>query len=106
MNALRDYPSRGASRIHNEDTGICDSAEEDINNNMMEGEEIGWAEHAEMETDAYSVSSGESEEEVDPAVQEDMDKFVATFKGIKDQFRLINRIGEGQFILGRDSCRL
>jgi cell division control protein 7 len=43
---------------------------------------------------AYS-DSGESDATIDPAVQEDMDRFQDTFHGIKDRFRLINRIGEG-----------
>ncbi|EHK97799.1 putative Cell cycle serine/threonine-protein kinase hsk1 [Glarea lozoyensis 74030] len=41
--------------------------------------------------------SEESDSIVDPIVQEDMDKFQDTFKGIKERFRLINRIGEGTF---------
>jgi cell division control protein 7 len=95
MSVLEDYTRPAAFGIHNEDVEICDSAEDDNNDHVMEDEETGWAQQAEMETDAYSEWSEESEEEVDPAVQEDMDKFVATFKGIKDRFRLINRIGEG-----------
>jgi cell division control protein 7 len=48
------------------------------------------------EEDDYSdVYSDDSDDVVDPAVQEDMNKFQETFKGIKDRFRLINRIGEG-----------
>jgi cell division control protein 7 len=46
--------------------------------------------------DEYSDGySDDSDDVVDPKVQEDMDKFQETFKGIKDRFRLINRIGEG-----------
>jgi cell division control protein 7 len=48
------------------------------------------------EEDEYSDGySDDSDDVVDPKVQEDMDKFQETFKGIKDRFRLINRIGEG-----------
>jgi hypothetical protein len=47
--------------------------------------------------DTYSESSEESDGAVDILVQEDMDKFQETFKGIKDRYRLINRIGEGKF---------
>jgi cell division control protein 7 len=42
--------------------------------------------------------SEESDSIVDPVVQEDMDKFQDTFKGIKERFRLINRIGEGMLV--------
>lgn len=48
-----------------------------------------------VEEDGYSETSEESDGVVDMTVQEDMDKFQETFKGIKDRFRLINRIGEG-----------
>ncbi|KAL1962795.1 hypothetical protein VTN77DRAFT_9164 [Rasamsonia byssochlamydoides] len=37
------------------------------------------------------------EEEVDESVKEDMRKLEETFPGISEQFRLINRIGEGTF---------
>lgn len=100
MSALQDYNRRGAFQIHDEEPEICDSAEEDSNDNIMGEEEYGETRRKEMDTDAYSDWSEESEEDVDPAVQEDMDKFEATFKGIKDRFRLINRIGEGQFSYG------
>lgn len=52
---------------------------------------------AEMEEDDAQNSdfSDDSDGVVDPSVAEDMEKFQETFKGIKDRFRLINRIGEG-----------
>ncbi len=37
----------------------------------------------------------ESEEPLDPVVQEDIDKFEESFKGITQRYRLIDRIGEG-----------
>ncbi|KAF2753740.1 kinase-like protein [Pseudovirgaria hyperparasitica] len=40
---------------------------------------------------------GSDEEEVDELVQEDIDRFAASFEGITKQYRLINRIGEGTF---------
>lgn len=52
-------------------------------------------EEPEEDDDAYSDTSEESDGTIDPAVQEDMDKFQETFKGIKNRYRLINRIGEG-----------
>jgi cell division control protein 7 len=48
-----------------------------------------------QEDDDSDIYSDDSDAVVDAAVQEDMDKFQETFKGIKDRFRLINRIGEG-----------
>ena len=42
--------------------------------------------------------SEESDSIVDPVVQGDMDKFQDSFKGIKERFRLINRIGEGMLV--------
>ncbi|KFY41264.1 hypothetical protein V495_05010 [Pseudogymnoascus sp. VKM F-4514 (FW-929)] len=97
MSVVEDYARPAQFGVHAEDPEIGDSADDENHDQMMEDEEIGWAQQTEVETDAYSEWSEESEEEVDPAVQEDMDKFVATFKGIKDRFRLINRIGEGTF---------
>ena len=50
--------------------------------------------------DPYSEESGNEEnslddEDVDDSVKEDMKKLEDTFPGISDQFRLVNRIGEG-----------
>ena len=39
----------------------------------------------------------EEDEEVDDAVQDDIDKFEQSFKDISKRYRLINRIGEGTF---------
>jgi hypothetical protein len=39
----------------------------------------------------------ESEDEVDESVVEDMRKLEESFKGISQKYRLINRIGEGDF---------
>ena len=49
------------------------------------------------ESDSYSEASDESDGVVDPGVQEDMRRLEGTFKGIKERFRLINRIGEGMY---------
>jgi len=62
-------------------------------------EEVDESEDA--EGDEYSYTSDESDAVVEPSVQEDMDRFQETFKGIKDRFRLINRIGEGQYVVLR-----
>jgi len=71
----------------------------EIEESMLEEEQPTEEDDIEMleqdaEDDGYSDSE-ESDGAVDPSVQEDMDKFQETFKGIKDRFRLINRIGEG-----------
>jgi cell division control protein 7 len=49
------------------------------------------------EQDRYSEASDESDGVVDEGVLEDMERLQDTFKGIKDRFRLINRIGEGLY---------
>ena len=97
---MNDYNSQHRFDIHRDrDREIADSAEEDNNDVMMDHEEqLRMSEDDHIDEEAYeSEWSEESEEDVDPVVQEDMDKFQATFKGIKDRFRLINRIGEGTF---------
>jgi cell division control protein 7 len=99
MTVLQGYNERRTFNIHDEGLEICDSAEEDNNDHIMPNEENVEIQENDMDTDAYSEYSEESEEEVDSAVQEDMDKFQATFRGIKGRFRLINRIGEGEFLL-------
>ena len=106
MSVVEDYARPAQFGMNDEDPEIDDSADEETHDQMIEDEEMGWAQQTEVETDAYSDWSEESEEEVDPAVQEDMDKFVATFKGIKDRFRLINRIGEGSFCYALNCCRI
>ena len=53
-------------------------------------------EEEEEYSDGYS---DDSDDVVDPKVQEDMNQFQETFKGIKERFRLINRIGEGNSLL-------
>lgn len=45
-----------------------------------------------------NYDSEESDTIVDPVVREDMNKFEDTFTGIKERFRLINRIGEGMLV--------
>jgi cell division control protein 7 len=70
--------------------------EMDPDESLEEQEEMGES-RAEMEEDDAQNSdfSDDSEGAVDPSVAEDMEKFQETFKGIRDRFRLINRIGEG-----------
>jgi cell division control protein 7 len=58
----------------------------------------------EEEDGEYSEVSDDSDGVIDASVQEDMDKFQETFKGIKDRFRLINRLGEGWFTFPLHLC--
>ncbi|KAL7276464.1 Cell division control protein 7 [Rhizina undulata] len=44
-----------------------------------------------------SVVSEDEEEPIEPAVLEEMERFLGTFQGIEKRFRLINKIGEGTF---------
>jgi cell division control protein 7 len=77
-------------RIHHDHTDK-DELDED-----REATEDSKAENAEEDPEEYySEDSDESDDVVDGAVEEDMLRFQETFIGIKDRFRLINRIGEG-----------
>ncbi|KAI9892604.1 MAG: hypothetical protein M1814_001297 [Vezdaea aestivalis] len=49
------------------------------------------------EEDSESALPDETDDEPDDEVFEDIQKFNATFKGISERYRLINRIGEGTF---------
>jgi cell division control protein 7 len=67
---------------------------------MVLDESRGDVEELDQEEEDYSDGySDDSDDVVDPKVQEDMNQFQETFKGIKDRFRLINRIGEGNSLL-------
>ncbi len=80
--------------IHDEEAEMHESAPlEDAMADDDEDED----QEDDLEPDGRSETSDESEQVVDDEVQEDMDKLQATFKGIKDRFRLINRIGEGTY---------
>jgi cell division control protein 7 len=80
--------------IHDEEAVIDESApEEYLEEPMDEDDEA--TQDLEIDDDRFSETSEESDGIVDSSVQEDMDKFEETFQGIKDRFRLINRIGEG-----------
>lgn len=71
--------------IHND---LGSEQEMDMDESQVEEEE-------QEQEEAYSDCSDATDEIVDATVAEDMIKFEDTFKGIKDRFRLINRIGEG-----------
>lgn len=87
----RQGNSKSSFQIHNDDIRQDDSMEEE----EIENEESRAEAEDDQQDDAYSEASDESDDSVDAATAEDIAKFEATFKGIKDRFRLINRIGEG-----------
>ncbi|APA14036.1 hypothetical protein sscle_12g088060 [Sclerotinia sclerotiorum 1980 UF-70] len=88
----RQGNAKNTFQIH--DDGI--KQEESMEEEGTENEESR-AEDDDVQDEGYSDESEESDDVVDAATAEDMAKFEATFKGIKDRFRLINRIGEGTF---------
>jgi len=77
---------------HNDLDESMDEEHQEMDDSRLEDEE---EEEMEDEEDDSSDRSAGSDEVVDPAVQEDMKKFEASFKDISERFRLINRIGEG-----------
>lgn len=74
-----------------------DEREKDVSplkgDNLMENYENGDQENQDTDEDGYSESS---DEPTDVSVQDDMEKFQNTIKGIKNRYRLIKRIGEGE----------
>jgi len=54
-------------------------------------------EEEESASESLTSETSDSEDEVDETVMEDMRKLEEDFKGISQQYRLINRIGEGNF---------
>jgi cell division control protein 7 len=82
-------------QIHDEELEIAESEPED--DDIIEEQEEESHEQ-EMYTAEEYYDSEESDGVVDPVVQEDMNKFEDTFVGIRERYRLINRIGEGKFV--------
>lgn len=80
--------------IHHDDMARdeLDEDVETVDESRAEGDE-------DDQEEEYSEGSDYSDDVVEGAVQEDMLRFQETFKGIKDRFRLIKRIGEGTSIL-------
>ncbi|KAG4028844.1 hypothetical protein MFRU_019g01300 [Monilinia fructicola] len=89
----RQGNSKNSFQIHNDEIKQEESVEAESN----EIEESRAEDDDALQDEGYSEDSDESDDAVDPATAEDIAKFEATFKGIKDRFRLINRIGEGTF---------
>jgi cell division control protein 7 len=94
MATNRPRSAKASFEIHHDEMVGNDSLEEQ--NHGMEESRAETEEDEEQNDDAESYYSDATDEMVDAAVAEDMQKFQETFKGIKDRFRLINRIGEGR----------
>jgi cell division control protein 7 len=92
MATTRARDSRIPFAIHEDGPGT-DNRPLEQQYDMLDHEEDG--QDQDEEQDSYSVASDESDGVVDEGVLEDMERLQDTFKGIKDRFRLINRIGEG-----------
>jgi cell division control protein 7 len=89
-------PAKVPFEIHHDEMerDELDEDLETIEESRAEGDE-------DDQEDEYSEESDDGDDVVDAAVQEDMLRFQETFKGIKERFRLINRIGEGKWIYFR-----
>jgi hypothetical protein len=97
MATIRPRAKEPPFEIHHDAIGRDEEDEDDDAETVDESR----AEEDENQ-EGYSEDSEESDDFVDPLVQEDMEQFVKTFSGIKERFRLINRIGEGRSqVLGK-----
>lgn len=88
---LGNANAKNSFQIHNDEMKQEESMEEEgIQNeeSRAEGDDG-------PQDEGYSEDSDESDDACDATTAEDIAKFESTFKGIKDRFRLINRIGEG-----------
>ena len=92
MATIRPRNARVPFEIHHDELDNDQDIDEEQTMDESRGEED---ESEEVDGGDYSEDSDDSDGTVEPAVREDMDKFEETFKGIKERFRLINRIGEG-----------
>jgi cell division control protein 7 len=79
-----EHMERHADVDHHNDEHECEQLNSELGESMDPLDESG-----------RTVDS--SDEEVDDAVAEDMSRFEESFAGITKRFRLINRIGEGEF---------
>ncbi|KAI9787585.1 MAG: hypothetical protein M1839_000116 [Geoglossum umbratile] len=74
---------------------VHDDHEDECSADNGEGGDI--SSQGDYESDRGIDSAEESDDTPDEAVQDDIEKFNKTFRGISQRFRLINRIGEGTF---------
>jgi cell division control protein 7 len=92
MATIRPRNAKAPFEIHHDEVDGDESMDEQ--DQAMDESRGDMEEENYQQSDDYS-DSDESDVVVDASVQEDMKKFQETFKGIRDRFRLINRIGEG-----------
>jgi hypothetical protein len=91
-------------QIHHDELDMDEDESVDGNEQSMEESKAITEEDGDQQDDAYSEASDDSSGQVEASVQDDMNRFEDTFKGIKDRFRLINRIGEGTGCLTAMRC--
>lgn len=96
MATIRPRNAKAPFEIHHDEVDGDESV--DKQDQAMDESRGDMEEENYQQSDDYS-DSDESDMVVDASVQEDMKKFQETFKGIKDRFRLINRIGEGNSLI-------
>jgi cell division control protein 7 len=96
MATIRPRNAKAPFEIHHDEVDGDESMDEQ--DQAMDESRGDMEEENYQQSDDYS-DSDESDVVVDASVQEDMKKFQETFKGIRDRFRLINRIGEGNSLL-------
>jgi len=109
MAAHRSRHAKLDFKIHDEEESeemIGSEVLSDGENQSIEELEMYEEEHDGQDDDGNSDMSEESQENIDPTVLEDMEKFNSSFQGINRRFRLINRIGEGMLKCrrGRHCC--
>jgi cell division control protein 7 len=92
MATIRSRNAKTPFEIHHDVMSREESLDEEVMDESRGDMEEEDGQQEDEDSDDYSDNSDGI---VDATVQEDMEKFQETFKGIKDRFRLINRIGEG-----------
>ncbi|KAH8819714.1 kinase-like domain-containing protein [Xylogone sp. PMI_703] len=95
MAAARPRYVKASFDVHQDEAQRSDLADAPIGRDGRNPE----LEYDLQEEDGYSEDSDDTDDAVDPSVQEDIEKFHQTFSGhnISTRYRLINRIGEGTF---------
>ena len=95
MASIRPRNAKVPFEIHHD---TLDSTESLDGEDQVMDESRGDMDEEDAQEDYSSDASDETDEVANPALQEDMIKFQEGFKGIKERFRLIGRIGEGKLI--------
>lgn len=74
---------------------IREDTSEDVDQNHASDVDRTEEDTASAGDESSSGPDSSEEEEVEDAVAEEMERFLDTFNGLEDRYRLINRIGEG-----------